>query len=38
LRLYVEEENAKAHATYAKLGLTPGGYFVMERMLRRSNL
>lgn len=38
LRLYVEEANTKAHATYEMLGLKPGGYFVMEHMLRRSNL
>lgn len=38
LRLYVEEQNARAHATYEKLGLTPGGYFVMEKMIRRSDL
>jgi ribosomal protein S18 acetylase RimI-like enzyme len=38
LRLYVEEQNAHAHATYKTLGLKPGGYFVMERMVRRSNL
>jgi ribosomal protein S18 acetylase RimI-like enzyme len=38
LRLYVEEQNARAHTTYEKLGLKPGGYFVMEHMLRRSNL
>lgn len=38
LRLYVEEQNAQAHATYARLGLKPGGYFVMEQMLRRSDL
>lgn len=36
LRLYVEEQNARAHATYESLGLAPGGYFVMERMHRRS--
>jgi GNAT superfamily N-acetyltransferase len=36
LRLYVEEQNARAHETYACLGLKPGGYFVMERMHRRS--
>jgi ribosomal protein S18 acetylase RimI-like enzyme len=36
LRLYVEEHNRQAHETYRNLGLTPGGYFVMERMHRRS--
>lgn len=38
LRLYVEEGNQRAHATYDRLGLRPGGYFVMERMIRRSDL
>jgi GNAT superfamily N-acetyltransferase len=38
LRLYVEEQNLRAHTAYRKLGLAPGGYFVMERMLRRSDL
>jgi ribosomal protein S18 acetylase RimI-like enzyme len=36
LRLYVEEQNSRAHATYERLGLKPGGYFVLEQMLRRS--
>ena len=36
LRLYVEEQNRRAHETYQVLGLLPGGYFVMERMHRRS--
>jgi len=36
LRLYVEEHNRQAHETYRKLGLASGGYFVMERMHRRS--
>ena len=36
LRLYVEEQNTRAHETYRQLGLLPGGYFVMERMHRRS--
>jgi len=36
LRLYVEEHNIHAHETYRKLGLNSGGYFVMERMHRRS--
>lgn len=36
LRLYVEEHNHHAHETYKNLGLMPGGYFVMEKMHRRS--
>jgi GNAT superfamily N-acetyltransferase len=36
LRLYVEEHNINAHETYRNLGLSPGGYLVMERMHRRS--
>lgn len=36
LRLYVEEQNKKAHATYRNFGLEPGGYFVMERFHRRA--
>ena len=36
LRLYVEDNNTHAHETYRNLGLTPGGYFVMQRMHRRS--
>ena len=36
LRLYVEEHNTRAHETYRKLGLTNGGYFVMEKWHRRS--
>ncbi|MCY2968017.1 MAG: GNAT family N-acetyltransferase [Planctomycetota bacterium] len=35
LRLYVEEQNAHAHATYANLGFQPGGYFVLEQSHRR---
>jgi GNAT superfamily N-acetyltransferase len=31
LRLYVEEENRLAQETYARLGLSPTGYRVMER-------
>jgi GNAT superfamily N-acetyltransferase len=31
LRLYVEEENRLARETYARLGLSPTGYRVMER-------
>jgi len=36
LRLYVEEHNEHAHKTYANLGLDRAGYFVMEKMHRRS--
>jgi|SRR5579872_118049 len=36
LRLYVEEENRRAHETYASLGLSQAGYFVMEKLHRRS--
>lgn len=36
LRLYVEEQNTRAHETYRQLGLDEGGYFVMEKMHRRS--
>ena len=36
LRLYVEEQNTRAHATYAAMGMNPGGYFVLERWLRRA--
>jgi GNAT superfamily N-acetyltransferase len=32
LRLYVEERNARAHATYQMLGLSPGGYHVYEEI------
>lgn len=32
LRLYVETENDNAHKTYRGLGMSPCGYFVMERM------
>ena len=35
LRLYVEQENKRAHATYEKLGFESGDYFVMQHMLRR---
>lgn len=31
LRLYVEGDNTRAHATYERMGLAPAGYFVMER-------
>ena len=34
LRLYVEEHNGRASATYAGLGMKPAGYFVLEQMLR----
>lgn len=33
VRLYVEEHNAAARATYAALGLGPTGYLVLERPL-----
>jgi len=36
LRLYVEEQNTRAHETYRQLGLAEGGYFVMEQMHRRT--
>lgn len=36
LRLYVEEQNTRAHSTYSNLGFEPGGYFVMERWHRRA--
>jgi len=35
LRLYVEEQNTRAHETYRNLGLSEGGYFVMEKFHRR---
>lgn len=35
LRLYVEEENTHAHETYRNLGLSEGGYFVMQKFHRR---
>ncbi|MSR60689.1 MAG: N-acetyltransferase [Planctomycetaceae bacterium] len=38
LRLYVEDQNRRAYETYATLGFKPGGYFVMENMIRRSDL
>jgi ribosomal protein S18 acetylase RimI-like enzyme len=31
IRLYVEEENKKAHETYYRLGMQRTGYFVLER-------
>ncbi len=36
LRLYVEEQNERAHETYRSLGLAQAGYFVMEKMHRRT--
>ena len=30
LRLYVEQDNHEAQATYRALGLSPGGYLVFE--------
>lgn len=35
LRLYVEQENEHAHATYENLGMHRPGYFVMQRMMTR---
>ena len=32
LRLYVEDANAPAHATYRALGMNPGGYSVYEEL------
>jgi len=32
LRLYVEQENARAQATYQSLGMEPGGYHVYEEL------
>lgn len=32
LRLYVEQDNLHAQATYRALGLTPGGYHVYEQL------
>jgi GNAT superfamily N-acetyltransferase len=34
LRLYVEHENSRALATYAALGMEPGGYHVYEQLWR----
>jgi ribosomal protein S18 acetylase RimI-like enzyme len=34
LRLYVEADNAPAHATYERLGLDRAGYFVMQRLFK----
>lgn len=34
LRLYVEQENAKAQAAYRSLGMAPGGYHVYEELWR----
>ena len=34
LRLYVEQENLRAQATYRSLGMEPGGYLVYEAMWR----
>ncbi|HUG92553.1 MAG TPA: GNAT family N-acetyltransferase, partial [Planctomycetaceae bacterium] len=35
VRLYVEEQNLRAHDVYRCLGLREAGYFVMQRMFRR---
>ena len=32
LRLYVEQDNHRAQATYRALGLSPGGYLVFEEL------
>lgn len=32
LRLYVEDHNTRAQATYQSLGMSPGGYSVMEEL------
>ena len=32
LRLYVEDENARAQSTYRSLGMNPGGYHVYEEL------
>jgi GNAT superfamily N-acetyltransferase len=34
LRLYVEDENARAQATYRAMGMVPGGYHVFEELWR----
>ena len=34
LRLYVEERNQRALATYGDLGLKPAGYLVLEKMFQ----
>jgi ribosomal protein S18 acetylase RimI-like enzyme len=36
LRLYVEDHNERAIAVYARLGLKPGGYSVMEHVWRNT--
>ena len=33
IRLYVEQENHRAQATYSRLGFAPGGYHVLEYWL-----
>ena len=32
IRLYVETENERAHATYREMGMDAAGYFVMQRL------
>lgn len=32
LRLYVEDENARAQSTYRSLGMNPGGYHIYEEL------
>ena len=34
LRLYVEQENLRAQATYRAMGMEPGGYHVYEELWR----
>ena len=36
LRLYVEDENQRARDVYARLGLEPGGYSVMQQVWRNA--
>lgn len=36
LRLYVENENHRAQEVYSRLGLSPGGYQVMEHVWRNA--
>lgn len=35
LRLYVENENERAHHTYEQIGMDRAGYFVMERLFHK---
>jgi|SoiMethySBSTD1v2_1073268.scaffolds.fasta_scaffold145958_4 ribosomal protein S18 acetylase RimI-like enzyme len=38
MRLYVEEQNARAQATYEQMGLKKAGYFVREYLLDRDGM